>query len=248
MGDTILSKNKLYVAGRDLSAVWTSLALLGGREAVEFTRGQDETRVFKPGLRVGSLEVEGITELGLDLADEELYDAIENLSGCPIIVGLSGSTSGDEGEAGYAFKADIGDYTPVRGEMGEPMGFTASARTFGRIVRGTFMHDGDTARAATANGTARQFVGGVASGKKLYACLMVLTASVSDTLDVLITSDDASGFTTPTTRVTFTQKNAAGQFEWVEVDGPITDEWFRVQWTIGGTAPSFNFVVLLAIA
>lgn len=247
MGDTILSGCKLYIAGRDLSSNWTAIRLKGGRESVEWTKGQDGTRVYRAGLRVGALEVDGVVDLGADLADEELYNAIENLSGAPAIVGIPGATSGEENTAGYALEADIGDYTPVAGEVGERLNFTASARCSSRLVRGTFMHDGDTARTATANGTARQ-LGAVATGKKLYACLMVLSASAGDTLDVVIARDNAEGFPSGATAATFTQKTTTGEYEWIEVDGPITDDWWRVQWTIAGNgSESFNFVVLLAI-
>lgn len=249
MGDTILSKNKLYVAGRDLSSVWTAIALLGGRESLEFTRGSDDTRVYKSGLRVGSLEVEGITELGTDLADEEIYNAIENLSGASIVVGLAGATSGEAGSAGYAMKADVGDYTPVEGAVGDPMKFTVSARCSSRIVRGNFLSDGDTVRNATGNGAAFQ-IGAVSATQRVFATIVCVSASSGDTLDVVLASDDQEAFAgSPSTRITFTQISATGAYEWKELAGPITDDWWRAQHTIAGNgSEAFQYVLLVAIA
>jgi hypothetical protein len=56
-----------------------------------------------------------------------------------------------------------------------------------------------------------------------------------------------SGFPSPATRLTFAQKTAAG-YEFKSAAGAITDDWWRVDWTIGGTAtPTFSFVVAVGI-
>ena len=246
MPDQIVQGRKLYVGGRDLSGDWTAISLKAGREPIDFTRGSDTTRVMKSGLRVVSFEAEGIANLGPDLADEELYLMADTLADQPIIVA---PTTGAEGEPAYGFRADIGDFEPFAdAQVGDRLNFRVSARAHGsKVVRGTVMADAATARQASFDGTARQ-LGAVASGKKLYACLMVLGASgTSPTLDGKIQSDDASGFASPTDVTTFSQKTAAGQFEWTEISGPVTDDHFRFSATIGGTSPSFTIVVLTAI-
>jgi hypothetical protein len=109
------------------------------------------------------------------------------------------------------------------------------------------LHEGSTARTVTGNGTARQ-LGLVGATQKLYASLHVVDASVADTLDVKIQSDDASGMGTPTDRITFTQATAVGAQYATPVSGPIaTDTWWRVSYTIGGTSPSFKFAVVVGI-
>ena len=251
MADQIVRAQKLYVGGRDLSSDWTSLVLRAGREPIDFTKGGAETRVNKSGLFAVAFEADGVVDLGADLVEDELYNAVENLSDVPIIV--APRNTGVEGDPAYAMLANVGDFSPMAdANVGDRLNFRVSARASrtsagaGRLVRGTIMEDAQTARTATGSGTGRQ-LGAVASGKKLYACLQVLSASASDTLDVTIGSDVDNLFASEATQVTFAQKTAAGQYEWVEVDGPITDEWFRVNWTIGGASPSFSFVVVLAI-
>jgi hypothetical protein len=67
------------------------------------------------------------------------------------------------------------------------------------------------------------------------------------TLDVTVQSDDAEGFASPTTRLTFTQKSAIGAEFITPVAGPITDTWWRVSWAIGGTTPTFGIVACVGI-
>lgn len=248
MADSFVQGRKLYVGGRDLSGDWTAMSLKAGREPIDFTRGSDSTRTMKSGLRVVSFEAEGIANIGTDLADEELYGMADTLSDQPIIVA---PTTGLAGEPAYAFRADIGDYEPYSdgAKVGERLDFRVSARAnTGKVVRGTVAVDSGSARASTFTGAAFQ-VGAVAATQKLYACLMVLSASGgSPTLDGKIESDDAAGFVSAADRISFSQKTIAGQFQWVELAGPITDDYFRFVGTIGGTTPSFTIVVMVAVA
>lgn len=112
------------------------------------------------------------------------------------------------------------------------------------LVR-TIVLDINIALTASGNGTAYQH-GAVAAGKTIVGVLRVLSATPADTLDVVIQSDDNQGFTSPTTRLTFAQKTAAG-YEVQTAAGPITDTWWRVSYTIGGVDPSFSVVVAFGI-
>ena len=82
------------------------------------------------------------------------------------------------------------------------------------------------------------------AGKSMYAALHVISVSgTSPTLDVIVQSDDNSGFTTPTNRITFSQTGAVGA-EWGSVAGAVTDDYWRVSYTIGGSdTPTFAFAV-----
>ena len=46
---------------------------------------------------------------------------------------------------------------------------------------------------------------------------------------------------------TLTAATAAGS-ELVSLAGPLTDTFYRVDWTISGTTPSFSFAVVVGIA
>ena len=246
MADRLFQGNTLYVAGRDLSGDWTSLSLRGGREAVEFTRGADVSRWSKPGLRGVTFEAEGIVDLGANLQDDILTQAID-LVDVPIIVG---ATDGTAGETAWAFLAQVGDYAPFNSStIGDALRFQVSARaTSSKLVRGTIVEDGSTARTATGNGTAFQ-LGAVSATQSVYATIVCLSASSGDTLDVVLASDNAQAFTTGTSQITFTQITATGAYEWKELAGANTDDWWRVEHTIAGDgSESFEYVVVVAIA
>ena len=60
-----------------------------------------------------------------------------------------------------------------------------------------------------------------------------LTAPGS-TLDVIVESDDNAGFTTPTTRITFTQVTTTPISYLSSLAGSVTDTYWRMKWTISG--------------
>ena len=102
-----------------------------------------------------------------------------------------------------------------------------------------------TTATATANSTAIQ-LGAISASQTIYASLHVFSASASDTLDVKIQSDTV-GFPSATDRITFTQATAAGA-ELKSLAGPITDDYWRVSYTIAGAATSFDFAVVFTVA
>jgi hypothetical protein len=77
----------------------------------------------------------------------------------------------------------------------------------------------------------------------IYASIHVLSGT--GTLDAVVESDNNSGFTTPTTRITFTQATGITG-EWKTLEGPVTDDYWRLNYTIGGDGP-FSFVVFFGI-
>jgi hypothetical protein len=112
-----------------------------------------------------------------------------------------------------------------------------------KLIRGTVLHSGG---GLSGVGTAYE-VGAASATQSAYAILQV--TSVSGTLpklDVLVESDDASGFASGTTRFEFTQATAIGA-EFLSLAGAITDEFWRVSFSTSGTSPVFNFVVCVGI-
>ena len=152
-------------------------------------------------------------------------------------------TLADDGSAAYLMRGINLSYQVIGGQVGElAMGSVSGSTSSGPVVRGKLLHPSSTARTTSSTGTGRQ-LGAVASGKSMYAALHVISASGSTpTLDVKVQSDDNGSFTTPTDRITFTQATDVTS-EWGSVAGAITDDYWRVSYTIGGTDPSFAFAV-----
>ena len=135
------------------------------------------------------------------------------------------------------------------GTVGEiAMTRIAGGSSTGGVVRGRLIHPGSASRTSSATGTGRQ-LGAVVAGKSLYAALHVLSVAGTSTptLTVKVQSDDNPSFTSATDRITFTGATVANTYQWSSVAGAITDDYWRVSYTISGTNPSFSFAVTAGI-
>jgi hypothetical protein len=244
MATNALTDCKLYVAQFDLSGDMNALSLSYAADPLDATTFGQTTRIHKAGIKSIVAQHEGLWNAdGTDQADDVLFSRIGTqevpVTICP--------TTGADGEAAYLFRALHSSYSPG-GAVGQMLAFSVRAEGSdgAPLVRGQVLHPA-SAKTTTGTGTARQ-LGAVASTQTLYGSLHVIAASgTSPTLDVIVQSDNASNFPSATSRLTFAQKTAIGS-EWKTADGAITDDWFRVSWTIGGTNPSFTFVVAVGIA
>jgi hypothetical protein len=129
------------------------------------------------------------------------------------------------------------------------MGTISGSSSTGPVVRGTLLHPSNVSRTSTSTGTGRQ-LGAVVAGKSMYAALHVISASgTNPTLAVILQSDDNAGFTTATSRITFSTATAsANRAQLSSVAGAITDDYWRISYTIGGTStPTFAFAVTAGI-
>ena len=195
------------------------------------------------GLKSGTVDFQFMQDLDTDAAIDSSFWSSFGATGTVRSI----CTVADDGSAAYLMRGINLSYSPIQGNPGElATGAVSGATNTGPVVRGKLLHPSSTARTSSSTGTGRQ-LGAVASGKSMYAALHVISASgTSPTLDVILQSDDNSGFTTPTSRVTFTQATATGA-EWGSVAGAVTDDYWRISYTIGGTSPSFAFAVTAGI-
>ena len=150
---------------------------------------------------------------------------------------------GAVGDIGYSFNGIESAYQPIGGTVGDVHVFSATGQGTGDAVRGTIMEPGTTARSSSSN-SSEVNLGDLVAGERGYAALHVIATTGSPTLDVDIESD-ATGFGTPTTRISFVQATAVGaQFL---SDATVTaDDFWRAAWIFGGTG-SITFVVNFGI-
>ncbi len=235
MAETIYRDQKLWFGGYDLTGTMNALGLDCGAESKDNTVFGDDTKSNIGGLKTVAMQCEGLVDT--TTYDKVLFDNI-GVADVPVSFG----SSGDEGDPAYTFKASLGEYSPG-GAVGELLAFSVGGSSTGKLVQGSLMVNGT--KTATADGTARQ-LGAVSATQKVYAALHVISASDADTLDVIVASDDNAGMTSATTRLTFDQQTAIGS-DWQELAGAITDDYWRVSWTITDADPSFQFVVVVAI-
>lgn len=243
MSFQVLTNCKVYADAYDLTGSSNKADLKYSADIKDKTVFGNTSKSRMAGLKNTELSLEGFWESGAGKIDT-LAEAYLGIPGKIITLSPDG---GDQGDIFYAFKSILGDYQSGA-QVGELLPFTynASGSDAQGLIRGTVLEN--AAKTASANGTGRQLVD-VDSGQYLYAVMHILAVSgTNPTLDMIIQSDDAAGFTSATNRITFAQQTAVGAVWATRVAGPITDDYWRASWTIGGTDdPSVTVFVGLAI-
>lgn len=237
MGTLVVSGRKFWMGKYEFSNVAQSAGIDYGADAPEATTLADSTHIMHAGgLKTFGFAAEGFWD---ENADNVIFNDIA-ASAIPLTIAAE---TGAVGEVAYFINLLQGEYS-IGAEVGEMFPFSCAGRAAGNLVRGTI--NAQNTYSASANGASQQ-LGAVGTGQTIYSAVHVVTASgTSPTLDIVIESDDNSGFTTATTRMTHTQFTAAGS-ELLTLAGPITDDYWRASLTIGGTTPSFALVVTLGI-
>lgn len=237
-----LNDVKLWVAGTDMSTDHNQASLQITADELDVTTFGQTYRQRIGGLRSVSLSGAGFYDSdGTDEPDDIWFPQLASAN--VITVSAQG---GDEGEVAYTFRGLPFQYE-WGGNVGDVTGFSFS--TSGKTVaaRGTILEDGQTTRTTTFDGSGYQ-LGSVSAAQKVYASLHVLSASgTTPTLDVTVESDDNGSFTSAATQVTFSQATGTGAQWATPVSGAISDDYWRVAATLGGTSPQFTFVVVVAI-
>jgi len=223
MSHQVLKDTTVYIGGYDLTGDTNSVTLEHGADMVEDTTFGNDTHGMRSGLKMSSFSMEG--HVNNAQSDDALYSQI-TVEDKPLSVYPLGSA---EGNRGYGFLVTVGEFSPLSGAVGELNTYSSSAAAMGDLTSG--VSDGIQ-------------VGAVTSSQKAYASLHVISGS--GTLDVDIESDDNSDFTTEISRASFTQATGITS-EWLEIDGPVTDDYWRINYTIGGGSPEFSFVVFFGI-
>lgn len=235
----------IYLAQFDVSADHNVIRVPVGVDSLDRTTFGQTTRIHTAGLRTGEITGEGFLDYGTspDLIEKILSDRV-GLANIPLSVMAEG---GDANERAIFTKALMASIAPVGGPVGEMHRFSLRAQpSKAALVRGTVLA-AKAARTTTGNSGTAQQLGAVAANQRVWAALHVFAAAgTSPTLAVTVRSDDAVGFASPTTRITFTTATGVTS-EFLSTVGAITDDFWRVDWTIGGTSPSFTFAVMVGI-
>lgn len=204
---------------------------------------------YVPGMKTWTLSANGFVDFAANDVDAKLGIGGTLASNLDPVTICPTSNGGADGEIAFTGKALNSQYQILQGGTGALAPFTMTAN--GRsepLVRGTVLHPTSTARTASGNGTGRQ-LGAVTASQRIYLALHVLAISGAPTFSVVLESDDNAGFTSPTTRITSANYSAATGSEWQSAAGAVTDDYWRVKWTVtGGTNPSITFLAVAGIA
>lgn len=237
MAKKVLTNTLILFGGQSLQGSMNQVAVEFSADEVEDSTFVNDTHTFLGGLFSSVIGGAGFFDAAEP--DATLFQSI-GLDGVP----LSVAESPIEGTIAYFMNAMLGEYSPHQGNIGEMLAFNLGAGARDKLVRGRLFDN--TTETISGNGANIQ-LGAVAAGQGVYSALHVIAASgTTPTLDVIVQSDDAGAFTTPITRLTHPQQIGVGS-SFVKALGAVTDDFWRLSWTIGGTSPSFSFMGLVGI-
>lgn len=238
-----LTNVRLFAVGCDLTGASNKAELSAEVEAKDRTTyGSNGWKEVMGGLGSAEIAAEGFWEAGDPSKVDDASWAQLGGNG-PWSIGPVGASVGDPAYVLGALRSEYG----VLGGVGDVAPWKGKAASTWPLVRGQWAHNPATARTSSGTGPGAN-LGPVAAGQRLYASLHVLSAAgTTPTLDVVIESDDAAGFTSATTQLTFPQATAISGQILRSSGSAITDSWFRPKWTIAGTSPSFLFAIAYGI-
>lgn len=235
----------IWLGQYDLSSDHNKISLDQSAEPLKATTFGPTTTTHShvAGLKSASISGSGMLAYGANSIEDALRSRF-TLSDAPHTFMARGA---DVGELAWFLKSLQTEYTPMGGEVGGLHLFNVkSVPSRSPLVRGQLVV-AKLARTTSSNSGTPVQLGAVSSAQRLYAALHVFAASgTTPSLTVTVKSDSSVAFASPVTQITFATTSVASS-EFKSVAGPITDDWWRVDWTIAGTTPSFTFAVVLGI-
>lgn len=245
MAVLVITDGKIYIDGYNLSCSFNELNVDVSAEMKDTTTFcTSGTRAFIPGLQGVSFSGKALQDFDGSVnqsIEKTTWDLIGKTTASIMSVAREGNAMGD---VAYTFKGVTAQIQPVQGTVGDLAEISISGQSsVTRLVRGIVGAVGT--KTSTGNGTAYN-LGAVLTGQRVYAAMHVVRPVTTGTLDMIVESDDNGSFTTPTTRLTFTQVTNAIGAQWITAAGPIADTWWRAKWTVGsGSFPVFVVIGIL---
>jgi hypothetical protein len=205
------------------------------------TCGSGGFRSFAPGMRNGEMAIEGFQDYAVGGFFEKIDGPDIGVSMLMSIAPIAPAATLTAGDPVAFMRGPIDAMTEDSGDAGELVKMAVHLSTDMPFVMGAVLHP-LALRSTTASGTAVAMTGPTLL-QTLYGGLHV-TGGSGGTLTVRIQTDDNAGFTTPTTRITFTATTIpvpAGEMKFLVPVNISTETHVRADWTI--TAGSFTFAV-----
>lgn len=233
---------RVYADEFDLSGVLRSVALTIGRETVDVTTLLHTTRANLASLGTWGVGISGLMD------PVAAYDGAINtqLSRASAVATIA--TNNTAGSVAFFAQGMAVNYS-FGGAVGDAFTFDASlagSSAGGPLVRGVVEQAAGTVSAS--GNTSGRLIGAVSSTQRVYCAFHALSKSgTSPTLAVKVQSDDNSGFTTPTDRITLTTFSDVGA-QFSSAAGAITDTYWRFNYVLGGSStPTYGVIGIIGI-
>ena len=241
MATVIFNDPSIFYSSLDVSAAHTAVAIGAGAEALDDTAFGDDTRSNKGGLKTVDISAEGYFNANTTL-DQVYFGQVGGSQAAITIIPETIAV----GNVSYFINTLGSSYNPMTGSVGEILKFNIQALAQkSNLIRGQVEFSG-TATSSSASTGAQ--VGAITATQKMYCAVHVTSAGGGGaTLDIDLQSDDNSGFTSAITRASTSQFTTARGSEIISASGAITDDWWRINYTIAGSSPTFTFTISLGI-
>lgn len=211
--------------------------------ATTFCSGGWEEQIA--GLRSTTWTASGPTDMATATASQT--SAVDEV----LAVGLGGDyvlsavpTGGTVGNIAYFTRGTLNSRTVLDGAVGDLATHSVTFAGNQPMVRGVLDTVSTITTSSNSTGT---LIGAVSASQRVWAACHFLTAAgTTPSITVKIQSDDNSGFTSATDRITFTAQTAKGA-QFSSAVGAITDTYWRALWTVSGTTPSFQTRVVIGV-
>lgn len=238
---SVLVNCKIMVGSVDLSGDSNQITMQYGAEMLDDTTfkpvATGGTRSAKPGLK--TVKLDGSLFWNTDGTTDLAQFSQIGLSNQVMSVALVGEVEGDRVHFTRGVRSA---YNPASGEIGQIVSARLEAQASNApLVRGQLMKTG----VVTVTGNSTGINMGSAANKSIYSALHIVAPITAggggEQIIGTIESDDNSGFTTPTVRLTHTTLTSRNS-DWqsVAIGAGVTDNYWRAVWTISGAAPSFT--------
>ncbi len=240
MAKLILKGVPIYIGGYAMGGQANSLSLDSAIEEVESTTLIQTFRDYEAGLHNLTGNVAGFVD---PTTDGEIFADVRGQE-VPIAALFEGGTIA-AGDPAWFARVECGSYQGG-GQVGALWGFTIPVQSGGTpLVRGYALEIG-TSRSATGNGNGVQV--GATSASQRLAWYLGVTEFTGTSLGVDLVSDGDNTFASATTRAsltTITDGGGVADAQFGIIEGPITDDWFRFEFTFTGT--SFAVVAFVGV-
>lgn len=246
MSSLIYTNVKTYVGEYDVTGFLNRVVLDYAAQALKDTRMGHTTEVNKGGLKTVAFSIGGFADPAA-AGMEAIAHGKVGIANLPVTVSPKGGAVDDAAYFFHALKVSMNTFGPHGALMPYAGNAAGGGESIDKLVRGQVFVASSAPKTATGSSNIVQ-LGAVTADQRVYAALHVIdpVSGSLPTLDVTVKSAALAGFGSPTTRLTFTQATAKTS-EMRSAAGAITDQFWRVDYTIGGTTPSFPFIVVVGI-
>lgn len=238
-----LTSSEILVGSADITT-FTGTYTVAGSVAMQEANvhgGGGFRRVY-PGLKSFTTNISGFADFDAGAVSRAITPTSVGSQVPVTIVPVDTATAGD---TAIFTRGLFSNVEATGGAIGEVATFSATVGSDTALVSG-IIGAPLAARTSTFTGPVLAMTGPTAA-QSLYANLHVIATSGTPSMTVTIQSSTVVGFTSPTTRATFTAATGPTS-QFLSVAGAVTDGFWRVVMTISGGTPSLTAACAFGVA